>query len=53
MNAQNLDSREKHAREMSEKLNDCLTVPKTYWKILNHFLNNIKIQLLLVKGEII
>ena len=43
MNAQNLDSKEKCAREMSEDLNDCLTAPKTYWKILNRFLNNIKI----------
>ena len=38
-----LDSKEKHVREMSEKLNDCLTTPKAYWKILNRFLNNIKI----------
>ena len=24
---------------MSNKLNDPLTAPKTYWSILNHFLN--------------
>ena len=33
----------KHVREMSEKLNDCLTAPNTYWEILNRFLSNIKI----------
>ena len=51
-----LDSKEKHVREMSEKLNDCLNAPKTYWKILNHFLNNIKIPSippLLVNGEMV
>ena len=39
-------SKEKHAREMTEKLNDCLTARKTYWKILNRFSKNIKIPLI-------
>ena len=30
-----LDSKEKHVREMSEKLNGYLTALKTYWQILN------------------
>ena len=41
---------------MSWKLNDCLNAPKTYSKILNYFLNNIKIPSippLLVNGYII
>ena len=36
-------SKEKHTREMTEKLNDRLTARKTYWKILNRFSKNIKI----------
>ena len=39
-------SKEKHAREMTEKLNDCFTARKTYWKILNRFSKNIKIPLI-------
>ena len=49
-----LHSKEKHVGEMSEKLNNCLTVPKTYLAIMNRVLNNIKIPLissLLVHGE--
>ena len=49
-----LHSKEKHVWEMSEKLNNCLSVPKTYLAILNRVLNNIKIPLispLLVNGE--
>ena len=46
-----LDSKEKHVLEMSETLNDWLTAPKTYWKILNRFLNNIKIPSMLFNGE--
>ena len=41
---------------MCEKLNDPITAPKTYWKIINRFLNNKKIPAippLLVNGEII
>ena len=41
---------------MSNKLNDPLTVPKTYWPILNHFLNKRKIPAippLLVNGDLI
>ena len=48
--------KKKHIREVNENLNDCLTAPKTYRKILNLFLNNIKIPLippLLVDGEIV
>ena len=33
----------KHAWEVSEKLNDCLTALKTFWKIVNRFINNINI----------
>ena len=41
---------------MSNKLNDSLTAPKTYWLKLNRFLNNRKIPAissLLVNGDII
>ena len=41
---------------MCEKLNDSITAPKTYWKIINCFLSDKKIPgipPLLVKGEII
>ena len=41
---------------MCEKLNDPITAPKTYWKIINPFLSNKKIPAipaLLVNGEII
>ena len=41
---------------MSNKLNDTLTAPNTYWSILNRFLNNRKIAAtpsLLVNGDII
>ena len=41
---------------MCEKLNDPIAAPKTYWKIINRFLNNKKnlaIPPLLVDGEII
>ena len=46
----------KHVRQMSEKLRSCLTAPKTYWKILNRFLNNLKIPSippLLVNGKVV
>ena len=51
-----LDAKEKYVRCMSNKLNDLLTAPKTYWSILNRFLNNGKIPAtipLLVNGDII
>ena len=52
-----LDAKEKYVRCMSNKLNDpSLTAPKTYWSILNRFLNNRKIPAippLLVNGDII
>ena len=51
-----LDVKEKYVRCMSNKLNDPLTAPKTYWSILNRFLNNRKIPAippLLVNGDII
>ena len=51
-----LDAKEKYVRCMSNKLNDPLTAPKTYWSILNRFLNNRKIPVitpLLVNGDII
>ena len=37
------DAKEKYVRCMSNMLNDPLTVFKTYWSILNCFLNNRKI----------
>ena len=51
-----LDAKEKYVRCMSNKLNDPLTAPKTYWSILNRFLNNRKIPAIpppLVNGDII
>ena len=51
-----LDAKEKCVRCMSNKLNDPLATPKTYWSILNRFLNNRKIHaipFLLVNGDII
>ena len=51
-----LDAKEKYVRCMSNKLNDPLTASKTYWSILNRFLNNRKIPAippLLVNGDII
>ena len=41
---------------MSNKLNDTLTAPNTYWSILNRFLNNRKIAAipsLLVNGDLL
>ena len=51
-----LDATEKYVRCMSNKLNDPLTAPKTYWSILNRFLNNTKTPAIpppLVNGDII
>ena len=51
-----LDAKEKYVRCVSNKLKDSLAAPKTYWSILNRFLNNRKtpaIPPLLVHGEII
>ena len=51
-----LDAKEKYVRCMSNKLNDPLTAPKTYWSILHHFLNNRKTPAIpppLVNGDII
>ena len=51
-----LDAKEKYVRCMSNKLNDPLTAPKTYWSILNRFLNNRKFPAIpppLVNGDII
>ena len=33
---------DKYIKQMCEKLNDPLTDPKTYWKIINRFLSNKK-----------
>ena len=41
---------------LDSKVKDCFTAPKSYWKILNGFLNNIKIPSippLLVNEEIV
>ena len=51
-----LDAKGKYVRCMSNKLNDPLTAPKTYWSQLSRFLSNRKILAippLLVKGDII
>ena len=51
-----LDAKRKYARCISNKLNDPLTAPKTYWSKLNRFLNNRKPPAtlhLLVNGDII
>ena len=48
------DAKEKYVRRMSNVLNDPLSVFKTYWSILNCFLNNRKIPAippLLVNGD--
>ena len=49
-----LDSKEKYLKEQGAKLADSLTSNKTYWKILNGFLNKCKIPIippLLVDGN--
>ena len=49
-------TKDKYIIQMCEKLVDPITVPKTYWKIVNSFLNSKKllpIPPLLVNGEII
>ena len=49
-------AKDKYIIQICEKLNDPITAPKTYWKIINRFLNNKKIPTippLLVNGEII
>ena len=49
-------AKDKYIVKMCEKLNDPITAPKTYWKIINRFLSNKKnpaIPALLVNGEII
>ena len=51
-----LDAKENYVRCMSTKLNDPLTALKTYWSILNRFLNNRKIPAIppqIVNGDII
>ena len=48
--------KEKYINELSKKLSNPETAPKTYWKILNRFLSNKKIPSippLLLNGEII
>ena len=49
-------AKDKYIFQMCEKLNDPISAPKTYWKIINRFLSNTKIPAipsLLVSGEII
>ena len=51
-----LDAQEEYVRCLNNKLNDRLTALKTYWLILNRFLNNRKIAAispLLINGDII
>ena len=37
-----LEAKEKYIRHLSQKLSDSSTEPKTYWKTINHFINNEK-----------
>ena len=49
-------SKEKYIRQLSQKLADPSTEPKTYWKIINRFVNNKKTPMippLLVNNKII
>ena len=49
-------AKDKYIKQMCKKLNDPLTAPKTYWKILNRLLSNKNVPAtssLLVGGEII
>ena len=51
-----LAAKDEYIIQMCEKLNDPITAPKTYWTIINRFLDNKKIPAippLLVNGEII
>ena len=51
-----IKEKSEYIRRMSQKLNDTLAAPKTYWTILNRFLHNKKIPLippLLVNGEVV
>ena len=51
-----LEAKEKYISQLSQKLIDPSTEPKTYWKIINRFVNNRKtpiIPLLLVNNKII
>ena len=48
-------AKDKYFIQICEKLNDPITAPKIYWKIINRFLSNKKIPAippLLVNGEI-
>ena len=50
-----LDAKEKYVTYMGNKRSDPLPAPKTYWLILNRFLNNRKIPAVppfLVNGDI-
>ena len=49
-------AKDKYIKQMCQKLNDPLTAPKTYWKILNRLLSNKKVPAippLLFDGKII
>ena len=48
-------AKDKYIIQICEKLNDPITAPKTYWKIINRFLNKKipAIPPLLINGEII
>ena len=51
-----LEAKEKYTRQLSQKLSDPSTEPKTYWKIINRFVNNKKTPMippLLVNDKII
>ena len=51
-----LEAKEKYISQLSEKLIDLSTEPKTYWKVINRFVNNKKtpmIRPLLVNNKII
>ena len=51
-----LEAKEKYIRQLTKKLSDPSTKPKTYWKIINRFVNNKKTSMippLLVNDKII
>ena len=42
-----VEAKEKHLAKLSSKLDDPDTAPKTYWSIINKYLNNKKIPIML------
>ena len=51
-----IEAKDKHLAKLSSKLNNPDTAPKTYWSIINKFLNNKKIPIIppvFYEGELI